>query len=615
MNKTIKKKKSRKNKTQKKRVQRGGGGWTEDETNKLKEFIQSYLTSDKQGRNNLTKNINAILSKNGEPSPSAPSAKVVEMFKMIQRLKLNPTLDNELIDKISSDLTNSRYDDILSALQEKKVKKEAAKKKEQIEMIPFKQKDTEQRTINPKLSVDLTDPELDGPDETSTEEDVTQRNFLNQDEIQNSNKQEAAEVIQSKVRQMQAKNKLAKLKEDAERKKREEAARIEAERKKREEAARIKTERKKIKEAARIKTEQEARLKAEQEAKEKARIKAEEEVRIKAEADAKEEVRIKAEADAKEKARIKAEEEARLKAEEEVRIKAEADAKEKARIKAEADAKEKARLKAEADARIKAEEEARLKAEEDAREAARLKALADAEEEARIKAEEEARLKAEEDAREAARLKALADAEEEARIKAEEATRKKALADAEEEARIKAEEDARVKALADAEEEARIKAEEATRKKVAVGIKVAPKQVNILDENELLPPIKHEKLNGLNNEIKVLFSNRTFVYNLIIEKNVNLLNIATYLYTDLVIKPNMTINIINTNQPIIKDSFCYKPDDDFELDDLLTKTELSGDDLKKWVKTVEVKCVAQYSGLGLNDTKKQETYIHYKRIR
>ena len=543
MNKTIKKKKSRKNKTQKKRVQRGGGGWTEDETNKLKEFIQSYLTSDKQGRNNLTKNINAILSKNGEPSPSAPSAKVVEMFKMIQRLKLNPTLDTELINKISSDLTNSRYDDILSALQEKKVKKEAAKKKEQIEMIPFKQKDTEQRTINPKLSVDLTDPELDGPDETSTEEDVTQRNFLNQDEIQNSNKQEAAEVIQSKVRQMQAKNKLAKLKEDAERKKREEAARIEAERKKREEAARIKTERKKIKEAARIKTEQEARLKAEQEAKEKARIKAEEEVRI------------KAEADAKEKARIKAEEEARLKA----------------------------RLKAEADARIKAEEEARLKAEEDAREAAR--------------------------------LKALADAEEEARIKAEEATRKKALADAEEEARIKAEEDARVKALADAEEEARIKAEEATRKKVAVGIKVAPKQVNILDENELLPPIKHEKLNGLNNEIKVLFSNRTFVYNLIIEKNVNLLNIATYLYTDLVIKPNMTINIINTNQPIIKDSFCYKPDDDFELDDLLTKTELSGDDLKKWVKTVEVKCVAQYSGLGLNDTKKQETYIHYKRIR
>ena len=76
----------------------------------------------------------------------------------------------------------------------------------------------------------------------------------------------------------------------------------------------------------------------------------------------------------------------------------------------------------------------------------------------------------------------------------------------------------------------------------------------------------------------------------------------------------MTINIINTNQPIIKDSFCYKPDDDFELDDLLTKTELSGDDLKKWVKTVKVN-VAQYSGFGLNDTQTSVKYTHYKRIR
>jgi chemotaxis protein histidine kinase CheA len=86
----------------------------------------------------------------------------------------------------------------------------------------------------------------------------------------------------------------------------------------------------------------------------------------------------------------KAEEEARLKAEEEARKKAEAEAKLKAEEEARKKAEEEARLKAEEEARKKAEEAARLKAEEEARKKA--------EEEARLKAEEEARKKAEAEA-------------------------------------------------------------------------------------------------------------------------------------------------------------------------------------------------------------------------
>ena len=117
---------------------------------------------------------------------------------------------------------------------------------------------------------------------------------------------------------------------------------------------------------------------------EDARIKAEKEARLKAENDARQ---LKAE----EAARIlKAEEAARLlKAEEAARL---LKAEEAARL---LKAEEEARIKAEEEARIKAEEEARIKAEEEAR--------IKAEEEARIKAEEAARIKAEE---EAARIKA-----------------------------------------------------------------------------------------------------------------------------------------------------------------------------------------------------------------
>ena len=107
--------------------------------------------------------------------------------------------------------------------------------------------------------------------------------------------------------------------------------------------------------------EEQARLKAEQEAKEKA----EEQARLKAEQEAKER--------AEEQARLKAEQEAKEKAEEQARLKAEQEAKEKA--------EEQARLKVEQEAKEKAEEQARLKAEQEAKKRA--------EEQARLKAEQE----------------------------------------------------------------------------------------------------------------------------------------------------------------------------------------------------------------------------------
>ncbi|MDY0163951.1 MAG: cell envelope integrity protein TolA, partial [Desulfobotulus sp.] len=120
-----------------------------------------------------------------------------------------------------------------------------------------------------------------------------------------------------------------------------------------------------------------------------------------------------------EEARIRAEEEARKKAEEEARIRAEEEARKKAEEEARIRAEEEARKKAEEEARIRAEEEARKKAEEEARiraaEEARRKA-----EEARLQAEENARIWAEEKAR----LQAL---EEEARAKAEKEARAKAM--------------------------------------------------------------------------------------------------------------------------------------------------------------------------------------------
>ena len=138
-------------------------------------------------------------------------------------------------------------------------------------------------------------------------------------------------------------------------------------------------------EEARLKAEAEAKAKAQEEA--EARAKAEAEAQAKAQAE--EEARAKAEADAQAKAQ--AEEEARLKAEAEAQAKAQAE--EEARAKAEA----------EAQAKAQAEEEARLKAEAEAQ------AKAQAEEEARLKAEAEAKAKAEEEAE--ARAKAEADAQ------------------------------------------------------------------------------------------------------------------------------------------------------------------------------------------------------------
>merc|ERR1711994_699418 len=94
---------------------------------------------------------------------------------------------------------------------------------------------------------------------------------------------------------------------------------------------------------------------------------------------------------AEEEARLKAEAEAKKKAEEEARLKAEAEAKKKAA--------EEARLKAEAEAKQKAAEEARLKAEAEAKQKAAEEARLKAEEEARLKAEVEAKRLAEEEAR------------------------------------------------------------------------------------------------------------------------------------------------------------------------------------------------------------------------
>ena len=154
---------------------------------------------------------------------------------------------------------------------------------------------------------------------------------------------------------------------------------------------------------------------------EDARIKAEEEAKIKAE---EEEARRKAE---EEEAQRKAEEEAKKKAEEEeAQRKAEEEAKKKAE-------EEEAKRKAEEEAKKKAEEEeAKRKAEEEAKKKA-------TEEEAKKKAaEEEAKLKAEKDA---ARKKA---AEEAARKKAEAIAKQKA---ADEEAKRKIVEEVRATAV------------------------------------------------------------------------------------------------------------------------------------------------------------------------
>ena len=206
-------------------------------------------------------------------------------------------------------------------------------------------------------------------------------------------------------------------------------------------------------EEARLKAEAEARAKAQ--AEEEARAKAEAEAQAKAQAE--QEARAKAEAEAQAKAQAE-EEEARAKAEAEAQAKAQAEEEARAKAEAEAQAKaqaeEEARAKAEAEAQAKAqaEEEARAKAEAEAQakaQAEEARAKAEAEAQAKAQAEEEARAKAE------AEAQAKAQAEEEARAKAE--AEAQAKAQAEQEARAKAEAEAQAKAQA--EEEARAKAE------------------------------------------------------------------------------------------------------------------------------------------------------------
>ena len=99
-------------------------------------------------------------------------------------------------------------------------------------------------------------------------------------------------------------------------------------------------------------------------------------------------------------ARAKAEQEAKIKAEREARAKAEQEAKIKAEREARAKAEQEARIKAKQEARAKAEQEARAKAEQEARAKAEQEARIKAEQEARAKAEQEARVKAEQETKE-----------------------------------------------------------------------------------------------------------------------------------------------------------------------------------------------------------------------
>ena len=292
-----------------------------------------------------------------------------------------------------------------------------------------------------------------------------------------------------------------------------------------EEAARIKAEQEKALAEARAKAEADARARAEAD-KNKAVSEAE---RLRREKEAAEKARLEADARAKADAARKAEqdriaEQARLKAENDARLAAEAKAKadEAARIKAEADAKAKdaaeaerlRREKAAADAKAKADEAARLKAEADAKareaveaerlrkekeaadakakadEAARLKAEAEArakEEAARLKAENDARLAAEAKAKadEASRLKAEADAKAREAAEAERLRKEREAADAkakaDEAARLKA--DAEAKAKADAEaERLRKEKEDADRAKADAAKTAEDKEIDNLTQ-------------------------------------------------------------------------------------------------------------------------------------
>ena len=129
----------------------------------------------------------------------------------------------------------------------------------------------------------------------------------------------------------------------------------------------------------------------------------------------------------------------------------------------------------------------------------------------------------------------------------------------------------------------------------------------MLDTNGLLKPIQNKKIRSkISNEIKILFSNRTFVYNLIEPPNQNadLLQIAQYFYTNLKTSPSMdTIKSIDLTNLIIAKSFGTSLDKKEELDDVLIKDELVNSDWYRNPTNVKVK---------VDETELE--YIHYKRI-
>ncbi|MFE7378401.1 hypothetical protein ACFU6E_27995 [Bacillus cereus] len=224
---------------------------------------------------------------------------------------------------------------------------------------------------------------------------------------------------------------------------------------------------------------EDARRKAEEEARKQAEAKARRKAEVEARKQAEAETRRKAE---EEEARKQAEAEARRKAEEEARKQAEAETRRKA--------EEEARKQAEAEARRKAEEEARKQAEAEARRKAEEEARKQAETEARRKVEEEARKQAEVEARRKAEEETKKQAEVEARWKAEEEARKQAEAEARRKAEEKKLEELRKRRL---EEEKKIE-EAQKRQKIAVA-KREPEsdEINLNKKRNLLSETKPEQ--------------------------------------------------------------------------------------------------------------------------
>ena len=308
--------------------------------------------------------------------------------------------------------------------------------------------------------------------------------------------------------------------EEAARKAKEAKAKAEADKKAKEEQARLDAEIKRLEAEEKAKAEAEKKAKLEEAKAEQARIKAEkaeaakkakeEKVRLASEARAKAEAEKKAAKE--EQARIKAEKEeaARKAKEEKLRLKLEAEAEaekqakeEQARLEAEIKRLEQEEKEiAELEAKQKAEEEAKAKAE--AEKQAKIKEV----EEAKAKAEAEKKAKLEEAKAEQARIKAE---KEEAAKKAKE-EKMRAKLEAEEAAKKAKEEKERIaaeaKAKAEAEKQAKIKeAEEA--KAEQARIKAEKEEAARKEKEDLLKKSKEESLEknklrdmGIESEIK-----------------------------------------------------------------------------------------------------------------